>query len=235
MKADRIVKLPPKKRNHPSITPVSIPTIVGCRPRIAFNSLALLCRNDIFQCESTTTTITIRDTAMEQEQQAAQRHPANAVFALMDDREFRYSVIRPALQKDKAGVCRLTTGKHQLKGFRHLGKAPEIMIIPVLSDEANLSEELAKRLLEEWLATQQPLLEKISAKLQELGYAAVASPFDAAGKIGWQALKDEHAKLQYDGTFLEGEDKNAVMLASLLLGWFGSDKDEMASEEEVAA
>lgn len=171
---------------------------------------------------------------MEQEQQQPQlqRHPANAVFALMDDREFRYSVIRPALEKDKSGVCRLTTGKHQLKGFRHLAKAPDIMIVPVLSDEANVSEDLAKRVLEEWIGAQLPLREKVSGKLKELGYDPVLTPFDADGKIAWQPLKDEHAKPQYDGTFLEGDDKNAVMLMSLLLGWFGSDKDEQAEEEE---
>jgi hypothetical protein len=163
---------------------------------------------------------------MELEQQEVQRHPANAVFALMDDREFRYSVVRPGLEKDKAGVCRLSTGKHQLRGFRHLAKAPDVMIIPVLSDEANLSEELARRLLEEWLAVQMPLREKVSTKLKELGYDPVLTPFDAEGKISWQAVKDEHAKLQYDGTFLDGEDKNAIMLMSLLLGWFGSDKEE---------
>jgi hypothetical protein len=169
---------------------------------------------------------------MEQENKEALRHPANAVFALMDDREFRFSVIRPALAKDKAGICRLTTGKHQLKGFRHLGKAPEVMIVPVLSDEANLSEDLAKRLLEEWFASQQPLVEKVFARLKELDYEPVGSPFGTDGKIGWQSLKDEHAKLQYDGTFIDGEDKNAVMLISLMLGWFGSDKDD--AEEPVA-
>jgi hypothetical protein len=168
---------------------------------------------------------------MEQEQKVPQRHPANTVFALMDDREFRYSVIKPALQKDKAGVCRLSTGKHQLKGFRHLAKAPEVMIIPVLSDEANIAEELAKRLLTEWSAAQEPLMDAVAAKLRELSYEPVASPFDAEGKIGWQALKDEHAKLQYDGEFLPDQEKNAVMLASLLLGWFGSDKEEAEEEE----
>ena len=127
---------------------------------------------------------------MEQEQQEAQRHAANTVFALMDDREFRYSVIRPALEKDKAGVCRLTTGKHQLKGFRHLAKAPEVMIVPVLSDEANLSEDLAKRILEEWLAAQMPLREIVSGKLKELGYDPVLTPFDTEGKISWLPLKD---------------------------------------------
>lgn len=168
---------------------------------------------------------------MEQEQQEPFRHPANAVFSLMDDRDFRYSVIRPALLKDKSGVCRLTTGKHQPKGFRHLDKAPDVMIVPVLSDEANISEDLAKRLLEEWIAVQQPLVDAVSAKLREFEYEPASTPFGEDGKISWRSLKDEHAKLQYDGAFIESEDKNAVMLMSLLLGWFGSDKEEESEEE----
>ena len=169
---------------------------------------------------------------MANEKQEPLAHPANAVFALMDDRDFRYSVIRPGLEKDKAGICRLTTGKHQLKGFWHLGKAPDVMIVPVLSDEANVSAELAKKLLEYWLETQQALKDKVGGKLLELGYETVATPFDAEEKITWRAMKDEHAKQQYDGTFIEDEDKNAVMLMSLLSGWFGSDKEDENETEE---
>ena len=45
-------------------------------------------------------------------------------------------------------------------------------------------------------------------------------------------LRDEHAKLQYEGTFPDGENKDAVMLMSLLLGWFGSDRTDDAEPEE---
>lgn len=158
-------------------------------------------------------------------------HPANVVFSFMEDREFRFSVVRPGLEHDKAGVCRLSTGKHQLKGFRHLEKAPDVMVVPVLSDEAAISAELAKALLAAWLTANQPLRERVAARLAELGYGVQDQPFDEDDNASWRSLADEHAQLQYDGAFMEGEDKNAVMLMSLLLGWFGSDKDD---DEETA-
>jgi hypothetical protein len=159
-------------------------------------------------------------------------HSASAVFSLMEDREFRFSVIRPGLEKDKAGVCRLSTGKHQLKGFRHLGKAPDVMIVPVLSEEANVSPELAKALLTYWLEVSGPLREKVAARLTELGYETKENPFDDEDNVAWRSLAHDHAQQQYDGTFLEGEDKNAVMLMSLLLGWFGSEKDQEEQLED---
>jgi hypothetical protein len=158
-------------------------------------------------------------------------HPANAVFSLMEDREFRFTVIRPGLEKDKIAVCRMSTGKHQLKGFRHLEKAPAVMIVPVLSDEANLSPELAKALLEAWFEDSAALRERVTAKLVELGYAVQVSPFDKDGNVSWRALGADHAAQQYDGVFIEGEDKNGVMLMSLLLGWFGSDDEDDGEEE----
>ena len=161
------------------------------------------------------------------------RHPANAVFALMDDREFRYSIIRPALEKDKDALCRLSTGKNMLKGFRHLNRAPNVMIVPVLSDEANLSAELARKLLEYWFEDQAMLKSLVTAKLQLLGYAPVESPFDEHGDIGWQTMKPEHAEEQFEGEFLPDQDKNHVMLMSLLLGWFGGDEEEKEQDEEA--
>ncbi len=161
------------------------------------------------------------------------RHPANAVFALMDDRDFRYSIIRPALEKDKDGICKLTTGKHQPKGFRHLNRAPDVMIVPVLSDEANLSADLAKKLLEYWLEDKSALKEKVGAKLKELGYEPGESAFDENDEIGWKSMSSEHAASQYDGEFLSGEDKNEVMLMSLLLGWFGGEEEEETEEGEA--
>lgn len=160
------------------------------------------------------------------------RHPANAVFALMEDREFRHGIIRTAVEKDKTALSRLATGKHQLKGFRHIEKAPTVMLIPVLSDEANESADLAKEILTVWLADSQVLRGKVATRLQELGYEPVATPFDEEDLVGWKPLHDEHAKLQYEGTFLEGESKDAVMLMSLLLGWFGSDREPDAEEAE---
>ena len=154
------------------------------------------------------------------------RHPANAVFALMEDREFRYSIIRPALEKDKEALCRLSTGKHQLKGFRYLNRAPNVMIVPVLSDEANLSAELARALLERWFEDQAMLKGLVAAKLQLLGYEPAESPFDERGEIGWNTMSEEHAEEQFEGTFLTDQDKNHVMLMSLLLGWFGHEQGE---------
>ena len=167
---------------------------------------------------------------METEEQELYTHPANAVFALMDDREFRYSLIRPALEKDKASVCRLTSGKHQLKGFRHLGLAPNVMIVPVLSDEASITPALAHRLLELWLEANAPLQERVAAKLTELGYTLNAAPFTEDNEVSWRPMSKEHAQLQYDGAFLADEDKNRVMLMSLLLGSFGGDEDESEGE-----
>lgn len=162
-------------------------------------------------------------------------HPANAVFALMEDREFRHSIIRPALAKDKAGLARLTTGKHQLKGFRNMAKAPAVMLVSVISDEANLSAPLARRILELWLDDAAVLRGVVAAKLATLGYEAADTIFDDDDQVTWRPLSDDHATEQFDGTFLEGEDPNAVMLMSLLLGWFGSDKDGIAESDETSA
>jgi hypothetical protein len=162
-------------------------------------------------------------------------HPANAVFALMEDRDFRHSIIRPALAKDKAGLARLTTGKHQLKGFRNMAKAPAVMLVSVISDEANLSAPLARRILELWLDDAGVLRGVVAAKLATLGYEISESTFDDDDQVTWRPLADDHATEQFDGTFLEGEDPNAVMLMSLLLGWFGSDKDGVAEDEAADA
>jgi hypothetical protein len=161
-----------------------------------------------------------------------QSHPANAVFALMDDRAFRHSVVRPALEADKSALSRLATGKHQLHGFRNISRAPISMLLPVISDEANLSPELAKRILTHWFATQEVLKALVAAKLQLLGYEPQEAPFDEDGNVQWQMLKRDHADEQYAGTFVEGEDMNAVMLMSLLLGWFGAEDDPAETEEE---
>ncbi|MBR9978195.1 MAG: hypothetical protein KFH87_08920 [Bacteroidetes bacterium] len=161
-----------------------------------------------------------------------QSHPANAVFALMDDRQFRYSVIRPALEEDKATISRLATGKHQLKGFRNISRAPMSMLLPVISDEANLSAEMARRILDRWFTKEDELKSLVAAKLQLLGYEPKEAPFDEEGNVEWQMLAKEHADMQYDGTFIEDQDENAVMLMSLLLGWFGADDD--AEEEDEA-
>ncbi len=163
-------------------------------------------------------------------------HPANAVFALMEDREFRHSIIRPALAKDKAGLARLTTGKHQMKGFRNMAKAPAVMLVSVISDEANLSAALARRILTLWLEDAGVLRGVVAAKLATLGYEINETTFDDDDQVTWRPLADEHATEQFDGSFLEGEDPNAVMLMSLLLGWFGSDKDGApdTSDEETA-
>ena len=158
-------------------------------------------------------------------------HPANAVFALMEDREFRFGVIRPALEKNKAGLAKLVTGKHQLKGYRHIAKAPMVMLVPVISSEANASPELAKSIIQSWLEDHGTLRKTIAEKLTSLGYTPKKLPFGEDDMISWKTLKDEHAQAQFDGTFLENEDKNAVMLMSLLLGWFGSDRGEETEEE----
>ncbi|PLX30710.1 MAG: hypothetical protein C0600_07665 [Ignavibacteria bacterium] len=159
-------------------------------------------------------------------------HPANAVFALMDDRNFRYSIIKPALEADKAALCRLTTGKHQLRGFRNISRAPLSLLLPVISDEANVATELAEKVLRHWFAAQGELREAVGARLTELGYDIKDDAFDEEGLIQWASLKKEHADLQYDGKFLEELDSNAVMLMSLLLGWFGGDDEEDETEEE---
>ncbi len=162
-----------------------------------------------------------------------QSHPANTVFALMDDRAFRHSVVRPALEADKAGLSRLSTGKHALRGFRNIARAPISMLLPVISDEANLSAELARRILTHWFSAQGVLKGLVEAKLQLLGYEPRETPFDEDGNVQWRTLKKEHADMQYEGSFIEGEDMNAVMLMSLLLGWFGAE-DEEGEEEEAA-
>jgi hypothetical protein len=166
------------------------------------------------------------------------RHPANAVFALMEDRAFRLSVIRPALEADKGGLSRLVTGKHPLRGFRTIAKAPMPMLLPVISDEANLSADLAQGILTHWFRTQVELRTKVSERLAAIGCEPVPMPFDEDGLVGWNTLPPAEAAKQFDGTFLEGEDKNAVMLMSLLLGWFGGEEDETAdagtpAEEDV--
>ncbi|MDH7515777.1 MAG: hypothetical protein QHI48_07890 [Bacteroidota bacterium] len=157
-------------------------------------------------------------------------HPAHAVFSLIEQRDFRYSIIRSALEKDKNGLCRLATGKHQIRGFRHLNRAPNVMIVPVLSEEANISEELARKLLEHWLDEHADLREKVASKLRELGYEPQVTPFDDTGEIGWRSMSREHAQSQFDGEFLPDEDKNGVMLMSLLLGWFGTEEQEPEEE-----
>lgn len=166
----------------------------------------------------------------------AQEHPANVVFALMEDKDFRYSVIRPALEKDKAALCRLATGKHMVKGFRNIAKAPTSLILPVISEEANLSAELAKRILEHWTGEQSELRGKVASKLQESGFEPKESLFNEQDQVQWHSLSEEVASSQFDGTFLPDEDSNAVMLMSLLLGWFGSDEqgEEDAEADESA-
>ena len=163
----------------------------------------------------------------------AQEHPANVVFALMEDRDFRFSVIRPALEKEKAELCRLATGKHQVKGFRNISKAPVSLILPTISEEANLSAELAQRILNHWGSLQQPLRDNVAAKLQEAGFEPKATFFNEEGILEWHALTEEIATSQFDGTFLPEEDKNAVMLMSLLLGWFGSDEESEEAPESA--
>ena len=159
-----------------------------------------------------------------------QPYPANTVFALMEDKEFRNPIIRQALEKDKTGVCRLTTGKNQLKGYRNLAKAPMSMLIPVISNDANISDELAEKILRFWLGDQTELEDKVAEKLRTLGYEPQTNIFDEEHKVHWNFLKKEHAEAQFEGTFIDGVDKNAVMLMSLLLGWFGSEEEE---EEET--
>lgn len=159
-------------------------------------------------------------------------YPANAVFALMDEKEFRYEVIRPALEKDKEGLCRLVTGKHQLRGFRHISKAPMVMLVPVISDEANESSDLAEGILKHWFSSKRSLKKKVSEQLIELGYEPRKKPFDDSGMTSWKPLTPDQAQSQFDGNFIEEEDKNAVMLMSLLLGWFGSEEEEEDDDDE---
>ena len=159
-----------------------------------------------------------------------QSHPANAVFALMEDRAFRFSVVRPALEADKNNLSRLATGKHQLKGFRNIARAPMSMLLPVISDEANVSTELAHRILQHWFDSQDMLRSLVIAKLQLLGYEPKEQPFDEHGNVEWRLLKKEDADTQYDGSFLPDQDENGAMLMSLLLGWFGAE-DEGTEEE----
>ncbi|MFA6235176.1 MAG: hypothetical protein WC824_13460, partial [Bacteroidota bacterium] len=92
--------------------------------------------------------------------------------------------------------------------------------------------ELAQRILTHWFTTQEVLKGLVAAKLQLLGYEPKESPFDEEGNVQWQMLKKDHADAQYDGTFVEGEDMNGVMLMSLLLGWFGAEDDDAGTEEE---
>ena len=162
-----------------------------------------------------------------------QSHPANAVFALMEDRDFRFSVVRPALEADKTSLARLTTGKHQVRGFRNIARAPLSMLLPIISEEANLSQPLAERILSHWFDAQADLRGKVSEKLRTLGYEPTEKPMDDEGNVNWQMLSREHADLQFDGTFLEGEDSNGVMLMSLLLGWFGSADEEADAEGDT--
>ncbi|MCB2204687.1 hypothetical protein KQI65_08055 [bacterium] len=163
-----------------------------------------------------------------------QSHPANAVFALMDDRKFRFSVVRPALEADKTALAQLTTGKHQVRGFRNIGRAPISMLLPIISEEANLSQELASRILSYWFDEEKELREKVSAKLSELGYEPGTVAIDEDGNANWLPLQKEHADLQFDGNFLPDADMNGVMLMSLLLGWFGSDEEEEAVDGDEA-
>ncbi|MDT8322929.1 MAG: hypothetical protein RRA94_02370 [Bacteroidota bacterium] len=161
-----------------------------------------------------------------------QTHPANAVFALMDDRNFRYSVVRPALEADKTALARLTTGKHQVRGFRNIARAPLSMLLPIMSEEANLSPELATRVLTHWFDTQDELRETVSAKLKELGYEPGTTALDEEGNANWMPLKKEHADLQFDGNFLPEQEHNSVLLMSLLLGWFGSEEEDGEEDSE---
>lgn len=161
-----------------------------------------------------------------------QQHPANMVFALMEDRAFRHAVVRPALEADRAGLARLATGKHQLHGFRNIARAPLSMLLPVISDEANLSTELAHRILQHWFENQGLLKGLVEAKLQLLGYEVNETPFDEFGNVEWRMLKKEHADMQYEGGFVEEQDQNAVMLMSLLLGWFGAEDEDGEEEDE---
>lgn len=164
-----------------------------------------------------------------------QAQPANAVFALMDDRQFRFSVVRPALEEDKVGLCRLTTGKHQLRGFRNIFRAPVSLLLPVIADEANLSAELAERILAKWFEVQGELREAVAARLRELGYEPREEPFDEEGAVRWDTLKPEYAEQQFEGNFVEGQNSNGVMLMSLLLGWFGADEEQEQEQDKKSA
>jgi len=161
-----------------------------------------------------------------------QAQPANAVFALMDDRQFRFSVVRPALEEDKVGLCRLTTGKHQLRGFRNIFRAPVSLLLPVIADEANLSAELAERILAKWFDVKSELRERVAGRLRELGYEPRDEPFDEESAVRWNNLKPEHAEQQFEGTFVDEQDSNGVMLMSLLLGWFGADEEQEQEQEQ---
>ncbi len=167
--------------------------------------------------------ITIFDTPMSDTPSATrQSHPAHAVFALMEDRDFRYSVIRPALEARKDKLCRLTSGRYQVRGYRNLAKAPLSLLLPVISDDANVSSELAEQILVHWFEHNTELEGMLREKLDALGLKTHAAPFDEDGMATWDVLPSEQAQAQFDGTFVEGQDKNAVMLMSLLLGWFGA-------------
>lgn len=164
-----------------------------------------------------------------------QSHPAHAVFALMEDRDFRLSVIRPALEARKEKLCRLASGKYQVRGFRTLSKAPMTLLLPVISDEANASPELAEQILQHWFEANTDLEGLLRAKLDALGCKTNAAPFNEDGLASWDVLPSEQAQAQFDGTFIEGYDKNAVMLMSLLLGWFGAADDEVSPTEEASS
>jgi hypothetical protein len=166
------------------------------------------------------------------ENQEEQRHPANAVFMLLEDRQFRFSVVKPGLEKERQRLGRLVTGKHQVRGFRNISKAPASLLLPVLAEEANVSPELARALLGHWMDDNSTLKEKVVTRLKELGYEPKDIPFDDMGNTSWQTMNPEHANSQFEGTFLPDEDDNAVMLMSLLLGWFGSDEEEETPEPE---
>ena len=161
-----------------------------------------------------------------------QKHPANAVFLLLDDRKFRHSVIKTALDRDKQGICRLATGKTQLPGFRNFAKAPVQLLVPVISDDVSVGDELAHRVLIHWFEANVDLEGKVRAKLQELGYEPQAAPFDEEKQVSWQPLSPEHADLQYEGEFLPDENADSAMLMSLLLGWFGADEEEADEQPE---
>jgi hypothetical protein len=164
-----------------------------------------------------------------------QHHPANTVFLLLEDRSFRFEVIKPGLLKEKHRLGKLVSGKHQVKGFRHISKAPVSMIIPAVSEEVNVSPELAQVLLQHWFDDNSELKELVASKLSSLGYEPKKQPFDDNGNTSWLVMKNDHADAQYKGTFLEGEDENGVMLMSLLLGWFGNDEDESSEADSTDA
>jgi len=163
-----------------------------------------------------------------------QQHPANAVFLLLEDRQFRLSVIKPGIEKERHRLGKLVTGKHQVKGFRTITKAPLSMLLPVISDEASVAPELARALLQHWYDANGELRSIVAAKLKEYGYEPQEQPFDGEGQANWRTMKTAHADMQFEGGFIEGADQNAVMLMSLLLGWLGANDDESAPSENDA-